>query len=167
MNLTQTTIHTPLGTMLALADDTHVYLLEFTERIHLERMLGKFLHTLSAKINEGKTAPLISIESELDLYFKGALKEFKTPFKLHGTHFQQMVWQHLYAIPSGTTYSYKELAIAVGNPNAMRAVAGANSTNRLALIIPCHRVINTAGILGGYAAGLDRKRWLLHHEKNR
>lgn len=84
----------------------------------------------------------------------------------HGTAFQRAVWKHLREIPAGTTISYGELADRVGRPSASRAVGMANASNPIALIVPCHRVIRTGGALGGYAYGLDYKRWLLAHEAN-
>jgi AraC family transcriptional regulator of adaptative response/methylated-DNA-[protein]-cysteine methyltransferase len=98
------------------------------------------------------------------LYFQGKLKEFKTPIALNGTPFQKQVWEELLKIPYGQTISYKDLAIAVGNPRGCRAVAQANGANNLAVIIPCHRVINHNGRIGGYGGGLDRKKWLLDLE---
>lgn len=84
----------------------------------------------------------------------------------HGTVFQREVWKHLREIPAGTTVSYGELAERVGRPSASRAVGMANASNPIALIVPCHRVVRTGGALGGYAYGLDYKRWLLAHESN-
>ena len=102
---------------------------------------------------------------ELTAYFNGAPTDFGAlPLDPRGTPFQLRVWQELRRIPRGRTISYKELARRVGNPKASRAVGQANGTNPLPLIIPCHRVINANGGLGGYSSGLDRKRWLLRHE---
>jgi methylated-DNA-[protein]-cysteine S-methyltransferase len=81
-----------------------------------------------------------------------------------GTEFRQLVWKHLREIGAGSTISYGELAARVGAPGAARAVGTANATNPICLVIPCHRVVRTGGGLGGYAFGLDRKRWLLAHE---
>lgn len=82
-----------------------------------------------------------------------------------GSSFQMRVWEELEKIPFGQTRSYQEIATAIGRPTACRAVARANSTNQLAIIIPCHRVINSSGALGGYAGGLSRKQWMLKHEQ--
>ncbi|MGB8993015.1 MAG: methylated-DNA--[protein]-cysteine S-methyltransferase [Desulfobaccales bacterium] len=102
---------------------------------------------------------------ELTAYFSGAPTDFGSlTLDPRGTPFQLRVWQELRRIPRGQTISYIELARRVGNPKASRAVGQANGTNPLPLIIPCHRVINANGALGGYSSGLDRKRWLLHHE---
>ena len=105
------------------------------------------------------------IESELTTYFTKGLKEFKTPIHVFSTPFQKKVWEDLIKIPFGETRSYFDQAVAVGNPKAVRAVAEANGRNRLAIIIPCHRVIHKNGNLGGYQEGVERKRWQLDYEK--
>jgi methylated-DNA-[protein]-cysteine S-methyltransferase len=102
---------------------------------------------------------------ELTAYFGGAPTDFAAlPLDPQGTPFQRRVWQELRRIPRGQAISYKELAQRIGNPKASRAVGQANGRNPIPLIIPCHRVINTDGGLGGFSSGLERKRWLLHHE---
>lgn len=153
---------TPLGPMLAIADDDALVLLEFEGRRGLERELERM--RAGHEIREGRTAPIDQIERELDDYFAGTSSTFATPLRLNGTGFQLGVWHQLLRIPPGKTISYLELAQAVGNPKGFRAVAQANGANRLAVVVPCHRVVNTGGGLGGYGGGLDRKRWLLDHE---
>jgi methylated-DNA-[protein]-cysteine S-methyltransferase len=102
---------------------------------------------------------------ELTAYFQGDPTDFATlTLDPQGTPFQRRVWQELQRIPRGQAISYKELARRVGNPKASRAVGQANGRNPIPLIIPCHRVINADGGLGGFSSGLDRKRWLLRHE---
>jgi methylated-DNA-[protein]-cysteine S-methyltransferase len=110
--------------------------------------------------------PLIeAVKQELKAYFKGAPTDFSTlALDPWGTPFQLRVWQELRRIPRGQAISYKELAQRLGNPKASRAVGQANAVNPIPLIIPCHRVINANGSLGGYSSGPDRKRWLLRHE---
>ncbi|MFH1804026.1 MAG: methylated-DNA--[protein]-cysteine S-methyltransferase [Pseudomonadota bacterium] len=110
------------------------------------------------------TAPQ-SVLGWLDAYFAG--KAGRLPMEditLIGTDFQQSVWQALIAIPSGQSRSYGGLAVTLGKPNAVRAVARANALNPVSIIVPCHRVIGSDGKLTGYAGGLDRKQWLLDHE---
>ncbi|MFP4016760.1 MAG: methylated-DNA--[protein]-cysteine S-methyltransferase [Halanaerobiales bacterium] len=102
---------------------------------------------------------------ELNKYFTGRLKEFEVPVILEGTEFQKRVWKELLKIPYGEYISYGEVARAIGSPNAARAVGNANNKNRLPIIIPCHRVVGTNGKLTGYAGGLERKKWLINHEK--
>ena len=155
----------PLGPMVALADEQKLYLLEFVERRGLEREIERLRKKTKAAIIPGSTDVITMIKKELEGYFKGELYSFETPLHLLGSPFQQRVWKELQAIPAGQTCSYKELAEAIGKPTASRAVAQANGANQLALIIPCHRVINSDGKLGGYGGGIEKKEWLLAHEK--
>lgn len=106
-------------------------------------------------------------KEEINAYFKGELKEFSLPLSLQGTPFQREVWQAVRNIPYGETRSYGEIARMLGNPKAVRAVGGANNKNKVAIIIPCHRVVGSRGQLTGYAGGLERKEWLLNHESPR
>jgi AraC family transcriptional regulator of adaptative response/methylated-DNA-[protein]-cysteine methyltransferase len=145
-------IATPLGHMTAIGDNQFLYFLDFSPSSPFETKPGRSLS-------------IDAIERELNLYFEGKLQEFKTPLKLNGTPFQVSVWEKLREIPYGKTYSYAELAAAIGRPTAFRAVAQANGANRFPVLIPCHRVINSGGKLGGYSGGLERKIWLLNHEK--
>jgi AraC family transcriptional regulator of adaptative response/methylated-DNA-[protein]-cysteine methyltransferase len=157
-------LDTQLGAMLAIADDKALYLLEFVNRRGLEREIERLRSRLKLAIVPGKTAPIVSIELELAKYFTGELKEFKTPIFLLGSPFQKMVWQELIKIPIGQTRSYLDISKAINNPKAYRAVAQANGANQLSIIIPCHRIINTNGDLGGYGGGVARKQWLINHE---
>lgn len=113
----------------------------------------------------GKSPPIHSIERELKANFKGELIEFKTPLCLLGSPFQHNVWSELKKIPIGTTRSYADIAKVIAKPSAFRAVAQANGANQIAIVIPCHRIINANGELGGYGGGLTRKQWLINHEK--
>lgn len=101
---------------------------------------------------------------QLEQYFLGKRKEFSFELQIHGTEFQEKVWNELRKIPYGKTVSYRDIATAVGDQKAVRAVGGANGRNKIAIVIPCHRVIGLSGKLTGYAGGLDRKEWLLKHE---
>ena len=102
---------------------------------------------------------------QLDEYFKGKRQNFSLELHLEGTDFQKKVWEQLQRIPYGETASYKDVAVAIGNEKAVRAVGGANGMNNIAIIIPCHRVIGADGNLVGFGGGLWRKVWLLNHEK--
>jgi methylated-DNA-[protein]-cysteine S-methyltransferase len=104
------------------------------------------------------------VKDQLRAYFEGTLTQFDIPIKLTGSDFQCRVWRCLQDFPYGETISYGQLAQRVWNPNASRAVGLANGRNPVAVIVPCHRVIGADGRLTGYAGGLDRKTWLLHHE---
>lgn len=158
-------IDTPLGPMIAIADEQALYLLEFVDCKGLEREVEHLRKTIKSAIVPGRTQPIRSIENELKNYFEGSLIEFKTPLIFLGTPFQKRVWDELKKIPFGETRSYSEIASGIGQPTAFRAVANANGVNQFAIIIPCHRVINTNGELGGYAGGITRKKWLINHEK--
>lgn len=158
-------LDTRLGPMIGIADEEALYLLEFVDRRGLEREVERLRRRTNAAIIPGCTAPLRSIERELGEYFDGKLEAFKTPLRLLGSPFQQDVWNRLLQIPAGQTSSYGEIAATMGRPTAYRAVAQANGANQLAIVIPCHRVINANGELGGYGGGLSRKQWLLNHER--
>ncbi|MGX7245530.1 bifunctional transcriptional activator/DNA repair enzyme AdaA [Enterococcus quebecensis] len=158
-------IDTTLGPMMSIADDEYLYLLEFVDRRGLEREIERLRNRLNASIVPGKTKISEQIKAELGLYFEKKLDEFQTPYMCIGSEFQKSVWQALTEIERGQTSSYKELATTIGNPNGMRAVGNANGANQLAIIIPCHRVIQTDGSLGGYGGGVERKKWLLKHER--
>lgn len=158
-------IDTKLGSMMAICDQTSLYLLEFTIRKNIQRQLERIAKVHRRAIIPGRTPITDQIEAELNAYFDGRLQIFETPLALTGTDFQKSVWYALCDIPFGTTQSYTELAQTVGNEKAVRAVASSNANNGLALIVPCHRVIAKGGGLGGYAGGLDKKGWLIAHEK--
>lgn len=156
---------TKLGPMLAIADEIQLYLLEFLDWRGLERAINRLKkHTKSAIIS-GMTLPIQTVKQELALYFDGHLKEFTTPIFCIGSSFQKNVWEALKKIPYGETRSYADIASNLGKPSAYRAVANANGTNKFAIVIPCHRVINHNGNLGGYGGGLARKKWLIEHEQ--
>lgn len=160
----QTKFDTPLGAMVAIADEAALHLLEFTDRRGLEREIEKVRKSAKCAIVPGRTKIIDMIDRELKAYFDGTLKSFQTPLKLYGSDFQQSVLKTLMGISYGQTRSYKQQADILKNPNAVRAVARANGMNQIAIAIPCHRVIGSDGSLTGYAGGLLRKEWLLNHE---
>lgn len=163
--LKTTLIDTKLGSMIAIADEQSLFLLEFVDRRGLEREIEHLRKRLKAAVIPGMNNILKSITVEIGKYFSGKSLNFTTPVHLLGSEFQQQVWQQLQLIPVGETRSYLDIAESIKHPTAYRAVARANGCNQLALIIPCHRVINANGELGGYGGGLNRKSWLLTHEK--
>ncbi len=163
--LKATWLDSPLGPMLAIADEEKLFLLEFVERRGLEKEIERLRKRMKIAIVPGVTEPLRSIERELKKYFEGKLKKFETPLFLLGSDFQKRVWKELIKIRYGATRIYAAQAAAMGIPEATRAVANANGANQLAIVIPCHRIINSNGALGGYGGGLARKEWLLQHEK--
>lgn len=166
MNILKTTwLETPLGPMVAISDDESLYLLEFFDRKGLTAEIEYLVKKRGSQIISATAPPLVSIKEELKAYFNGSLKKFETPFSLRGTDFQKLAWNALTEIPYGETRSYLQHAGSVNRSTAHRAVANANGSNQLAIIIPCHRIINTNGQLGGYGAGLARKKWLIEHER--
>ncbi len=158
---------TPLGPMVVAATDDAVCLLEFADR----RMLGTQLRRLSARVGgtlvPGSSRPIERLARELAEYFRGDRKTFEVSIAAPGTEFQERVWNRLREIPYGVTVSYGDLARDIGRPSASRAVAGAVGDNRLAVLIPCHRVVGSDGRLTGYGGGLWRKKALLDHERQR
>jgi AraC family transcriptional regulator of adaptative response/methylated-DNA-[protein]-cysteine methyltransferase len=158
-------IDTPLGAMVAVAGDDGLYLLEFVDRRGLERQIRGLRTRTRSYILPGENLHLDTIARELRRYFEGKASTFSVPVVLRGTKFEEAVWRSLQTIPAGSTRSYSQLAHAVGNPGAVRAVGSANGRNRLALVVPCHRVIRADGSLCGYGGGVWRKKWLLDHEQ--
>ncbi|CAM3553506.1 Methylated-DNA--protein-cysteine methyltransferase [Vibrio aerogenes] len=156
---------TPLGPMFVCATDEGVCLLEFVERRMLETEFSDLQHRLKASIIAGENHHIRQAKQEIAEYFAGTRTRFEVTLHTPGTAFQQQVWQALQDIDYGSTASYQQQAERIGNPKAVRAVASANGHNRIAIIIPCHRVIGKNGKLVGYAGGLERKRWLLEHEQ--
>lgn len=156
---------TPLGAMRVCATEDGICLLEFADKPDLENKLAELQRRLNAPIGVGENAHIKQLKIELAEYFSGIRSDFSIPLHTLGTDFQNAVWQALGTIPFGETASYQEQATRLNNPKAVRAVAKANSMNRIAIVIPCHRVIGKDGSLTGYAGGLERKRWLLDHEK--
>jgi len=158
---------TSMGRMIAVADETHLYMLEFTERKNMQKQFEKLRKVQKRAVLPVRTPIHDQIQKELTAYFKGELSDFKTPLATTGTEFQNRTWTQLQNIPHGQTRSYADLAKMVGDVKAVRAVAGANSKNGLAIIIPCHRVIASDGGLGGYAGGVSRKQQLLDLEQKK
>jgi len=155
---------TPIGPMFACATDEGICLLEFTDRKMLETEFKDLCRRLDAVILPGENDHLDQVRSELSEYFEGKRRLFTVALHTPGTVFQQSAWRALQEIPYGETRTYKQQAISVGNSKGVRAVASANGENRVAIIIPCHRVIGSDGQLVGYGGGIYRKKWLLDLE---
>jgi AraC family transcriptional regulator of adaptative response/methylated-DNA-[protein]-cysteine methyltransferase len=160
-----TRILTPLGPMFAGAVPEGVCLLEFADRRMLETQLARLRRLYRAEFVPGDSPHFQALSVQLEEYFAGRRREFSVPLALAGTAFQQKVWIVLRGIPYGTTRSYQEQAWILGDPRAVRAVARANGDNRMAILIPCHRVIGKDGKLVGYGGGLWRKQYLLDLER--
>jgi O-6-methylguanine DNA methyltransferase len=158
-------LETPVGPLLAGATRKDVVLLEFSERNILQEQLSAIRRRLDATIRPGGNDMLRALEGQLREYFAGQRRQFELPLAFPGTAFQQRVWSTLLTIPYGATWSYLDMARALGDSKATRAVGTANGLNRIAIVIPCHRVINANGKLGGYGGGLWRKQLLLDLER--
>lgn len=157
-------IPSPLGPLMIGATQEGICLLEFTDRKMLETQLSILEKRLNTKLVTGKHPMLDLAQKQLDEYFAGTRKEFDLPLVVPGSEFQQKVWDALLQIPYGVTRSYKQQANVVGDIKAVRAVARANGSNRISIIIPCHRIIGSDGSIVGYGGGVHRKQWLLKHE---
>jgi len=164
--ITVTRILTPLGPMLAGATEEGICLLEFVDRRMLETQIKRLKKIFDAEFIPGENKHIDELNKQLKEYFEGKRKDFDLQLVIDGTDFQQKVWKELQKIPFGKTRSYQQQAIALGNPKAIRAVAKANGDNRIAVIIPCHRVIGKNGELVGYGGGMWRKQFLLNLEKS-
>lgn len=158
-------INTPLGAMVAVSDDDALYHLMFATQNSLEAEIACLQQKSKIIVIPEISLTLTALAFELQAYFEGTLTLFKTPIQLVGSPFQTRAWKALLRIPYGQTRSYREQAQSIGNPNACRAVANANGANQLAIIVPCHRIINANGKLGGYTGGIARKKWLIEHEE--
>jgi AraC family transcriptional regulator of adaptative response/methylated-DNA-[protein]-cysteine methyltransferase len=160
-------IETPLGPVIAGTTGEAVCFLEFSDRRMLEGQLKALQRRFGATPVPGTNGLLAKLETELGEYFAGKRRDFDLPLSYPGTPFQESVWSALLDIPYGSTRSYAEIAAEIGRANAVRAVGTANGMNRIAILIPCHRVVNANGDLGGYGGGLWRKRRLLDIEQRR
>jgi O-6-methylguanine DNA methyltransferase len=156
-------IQTPIGPMTIGATDATVVLADFTHRPMMAAQLASVRRRIGPTI-AGDSPLLRRVEHQLNEYFAGERTDFELPIDEPGSAFQERVWTELRTIPYGETISYRELAARVGVPAGSRAVGRANGANRIAIIVPCHRVIAAGGGLGGYGGGLDAKRRLLDLE---
>jgi len=162
--ITVTRIHSPLGAMLAGATDDHLCLLEFADRRMLATQIQRLRKYLRAQFVPGDHDILAATQAQLADYFAGRRREFDLPLTTPGTDFQRAAWDALLDIPYGTTRSYLEQARAIGRPTAVRAIGRANGDNRIAIVVPCHRVTGASGELTGYGGHLWRKKALLDLE---
>lgn len=160
-----TSIDTEIGPIIAATVDEELCLLEFNEPKRLAREIEELKNYFKTDIIEAESALLEKIKSQILEYFNGTRRDFTLPLVTFGTAFRKSVWHELLRIPYGTTRSYHEQSVALGSPRSIRAVANANGMNRISILIPCHRVIGSDGSLTGYGGGIERKRWLLEHEK--
>ena len=156
------TVDSPIGELTVAARGSRVCLVHFGPVSEYVRSAVATWYPDAAVAFADDPAGVVSV---LIRYFGGDLASLdEVEVELHGTPFQQRVWNALRTVPAGTTTSYADLAGRVGSPSAVRAVGAANGANPVAVVLPCHRIIGSNGSLTGYGGGLDRKRWLLHHE---
>ena len=163
--LTAAWLETPLGPMLAIAGDRGLELPEFVDRRALETELRDLRRSFGVAIVPGDHPVLRQTRTELSEYFAGQRREFTMPLRLQGSAFQLKAWRALCQIPFAETRSYADMAKTVGSPAAVRAIGRVNGQNRIAIVVPCHRVIRSDGSLCGYGGGRWRKQWLLDHER--
>lgn len=157
--------NTPFGSVVSVADDNFLYLLQFADASLLKQKLEQIEQNFHTKIIDGATLLTNKIEQEFMGYCKGALKEFTIPLFTYGTHFQKQVWNSCSKVEYGKTVSYKTCVQDTNNRLALRAVGNALARNFHVIIVPCHRIIRSNGFFGGYAGGFERKLQLLAHEK--
>ena len=163
--LLTTQFKTPIGQMLAAGNQEGIWLLEYIGEDRLDLQMERLSKQMEVEFTDGECEHFELLSAELKEYFAGVRKSFVTPLVLSGTPFQKRVWEQLLTIPYGQTRSYKQQANLMGTPEAIRAIAHANGENRIAILIPCHRVIGADGSLTGYGGGLWRKRFLLELEE--
>ena len=157
---------TPLGNMIAISEPDGIIALDFRDSCNPESAKQFLTAGRELCINENWDENLLQVKKEISEYFSGVRREFHVRLCFHGTDFQKKVWKELMKIPYGITRTYKEQAIALNDIKAIRAVASANGKNKIAIIVPCHRVIGSDGSLTGYAGGLWRKKYLLDFESD-
>ncbi len=154
----------PIGPLVTAAVDDGVCMLEFGDERRISQQVASLHRWFGGPVVHDSHPHLAALHQQLDEYFKGSRTEFTVPLVIRGTDFEMATWNALREIPYGTTVSYADIARRIDNPNAVRAVGSANGRNRIAIVIPCHRVVNSDGALGGYGGGLWRKRRLLEIE---
>jgi methylated-DNA-[protein]-cysteine S-methyltransferase len=153
-----TTYESPIQLLRLVADGRSLMGLYMISEKHL-------LASHRDEVEDESVEPFPETKRQLTAYFAGSLTEFDLPLQMQGTIFQQRIWEALRTIPYGTTLSYGALAQQIGQPKASRAVGLANGRNPVSIIVPCHRVIGANGKLTGYGGGIERKQWLLNHER--
>ncbi|MDR1610590.1 MAG: methylated-DNA--[protein]-cysteine S-methyltransferase [Candidatus Symbiothrix sp.] len=157
-------IDSPVGLLNVAATADGICWLDFADKPTAGKRLESFAKTLNAMITQNDNLHIDELEVQLKEYFEGKRKQFTVKLFIQGTPFQKKVWAALMEIPYGSTHSYKEQSVAIGMSKAVRAVANANGANPISIVVPCHRVIGSNGLLTGYGGGLWRKKFLLELE---
>ena len=166
--ITSTTLNTPIGDLLMAATDKGICLLDFIDmEARVEKQLARVEKLFCCKAESASNPHLNQLKTELDAYFSGKRQDFDVSLDIKGTAFQEQAWQALLQIPYGETRSYQQQAEAINNPKAVRAVASANHHNRIAIVIPCHRVIAKDGSMAGYGGDIWRKEFLITLEQKK
>ena len=165
--LTRTTLETPVGPMLALASDEALCALEFSSTGRMSRLEARLAKWYGApEVRDGTNGVIEQVRAWLDAYFAGKSADISAlTLEMRGAEFERKVWGALRTLQPGEITTYGTIAKQLGSPGASRAVGLANGANPIAIIVPCHRVIGANGTLTGYGGGLDRKTWLLNHER--
>ena len=158
-------IESTIGPLVTAATSKGICLLEFSDRRMMDAQFATLRRQFNCAIVPGENQHIKQLRHELTSYFNGTLKRFTVDLIYRGTPFQEKVWNQLLRIPYGKTVSYEDIARRIDAPKAQRAVGHANGLNRIAIVIPCHRVVNKNGGLGGYGGGLWRKQKLLDMER--
>ncbi len=165
MNEINTSYHkTKIGEFILGSYDNKLCILDYRYRKMRNRLDNRIKKGLNAQYLEKEDEVIINTKKQLDEYLQGERKKFDIPLLLVGSDFQKQVWKELLKVAYGETISYLDLAKKIDNPKAVRAVANANGANAISIIIPCHRIIESNGGLGGYAGGLSVKKRLLKLE---
>ncbi|MBP1851328.1 methylated-DNA--[protein]-cysteine S-methyltransferase [Rhizobium halophytocola] len=154
----------PLGDLIAVADETHLKVLSFRDRAEVKGVEHDLTRSLGQPLDPNGNAVTARIAAEMASYFAGEGADFSIPLAPEGSEFEQAVWARLLTVPAGETCSYGDIARKVGGLETSRAVGRANNANPIVIVIPCHRCIGADGSLTGYGGGLWRKKWLLRHE---
>lgn len=162
--LVHSKVETPIGEMDILATNKGICYLTFDVLTDFKEVILEISKDLNLDLQVGENRHTLELKRQLKEYFENKRKNFSVPLILIGTEFQKQVWQFLRTIPFGETITYKEQSQKLNDEKAIRAIAKANAANKIAILIPCHRVIGTNGKLTGYAGGIERKRFLLNHE---
>ncbi|MCB0738760.1 MAG: methylated-DNA--[protein]-cysteine S-methyltransferase [Bacteroidetes bacterium] len=165
IELYTSSLKTPIGKMLICSTGKGICLLEFANDVSIDRNAEALASKIGADVLNHENGIIKQAKLQLQEYFAGKRNEFSFELNMIGTAFQKKVWSSLLKIPFGTTTTYLKQSRVVGDEKAIRAVASANGKNKIAIVIPCHRIIGSNGELTGYAGGIDKKKWLLEFER--
>ena len=164
MNIYSLIISSPIGEIIAYSSQKGICFLGFLNQKHFQKHTSDIEKHYDTQITPNTNTHLEVLKNDLHENFLGTRKNFTVPLDIIGTDFRKKVWKALQSIPYGKTCTYKEQAISIKNLKAIRAVASSNGANKMAIIIPCHRVIGSDGSVTGYAGGIEKKEWLLDFE---